>query len=258
MAVTNDRPPSSTHAGRLGSATKRGVWQKLDFDDDEEIDAMSVAADGNFIVFAGASGKVYFAGDRPGVEKGEASWAAEPEVLDVPVGGGTARAAKKKDENDQPPQPPPGGGFGGGGGLFGGIGYGGGGFGGGGGGGGGFGAPAFGNPFGNPGGGFGMPQPFGAADEGKGKEKEKNKTDLEFKKADLGSGEPESGWRLATTADVRENLDVALASLTQWDMVRACVDSPYANLCEFTLCCARWSWRMEKSWGLATATLHSQ
>ena len=58
MAVT-DRPPSSTHAGRLGSATKRGVWQKLDFDDDEEIDAMSVAADGNFIVFAGASGKVY-------------------------------------------------------------------------------------------------------------------------------------------------------------------------------------------------------
>lgn len=100
--------------GKLGGPTS--AWQKLHFDEDDEILDFKVACDGNFILFVAASGRVWFAGSRPGVDDDD-SWVSIPEVLPLPTAGGQAPAAKKKGADAAPaPVQPQGGGFGFGGG----------------------------------------------------------------------------------------------------------------------------------------------
>ena len=204
-----------SHNGKLGSATKGSEWQKLQFGEDDDIVDICTAADGKLILFVAASGRVWFAGDRPGADKEEGDcWETQPEVLPLPVTGGAAPAAKKKDAAPDAavaaaaPQP---GGFGqpgfGGGFAFGG--------------GGGFGAPFGGGAFG--GAGFGAAPAFGQDPAGAAKPAGAKKKDeeLEFKKVALGT-ETGGGWRVATVADVQETparQETARALLLEWDIV---------------------------------------
>lgn len=191
--------------GNLGSPT--ASWQKLHFDEDTEIVDFKIASDSKLILFVAASGRVWFAGNRPGVDDDD-SWVSMPEILPLPTAGGQAPAAKKKGAGPEPVAnaPPQGFAFGGGGGGFGAP-FGGGGFGGGG---------AFGAPFG--GGGFGGPVPghplFGAPAP----KDEKKDDKLEFKKVPLGSELPD-GWRIASVADVGTNLEKSLSILLEWEIV---------------------------------------
>lgn len=222
--------------GKLGSPTKN-AWQKLHFGEDADIVDIKIAADNKLLLFVAASGRIWFAGNRPGVEDDD-SWVAQPEILPLPTSGGQAPAAKKKGKDAgagaQAVQPQPGGA------LFGGGGFGGAAFGapagfqfGG------QGGPFGGNPFG--GGGFGAPAAlFGApaADAGFGAQNPKAEKKLEFKKVPLGSDFPD-GWRLATVADVQKNLETSSSILLEWDIVELQDGKMAGSGCKQRRCIAR-------------------
>lgn len=190
-------------SGRLGSATKGSVWEKLRFGDDDadgDIVGVDVAANGKLIVFVGSSGKIWFAGITPGGDGDEGSWVAAPELLVLPPKGGAAKAVKKEAE---------------GAGDFGQAGFGGGGFGGGG-----FGfgrAPQlFGGGFGAPAGLFGAPPAFGGQPPQAKKDSQVQEKTVEFKKVQ--SDAVLVGYRLASVLEVRDNMASALPHLDEWDI----------------------------------------
>jgi hypothetical protein len=180
------------------------VWERLSFGEDSEpIVQLCAAQDGKLILFRGESGRVWFAGERPGAGE-DGGWVSEPEVLPLPVSGGAAPVAEKKAKPAEEPADPHAGNP----------------FGGGGGGGFAFGAPAgFGQPqFGGGLGGFGdarlAPQ-FGMAGSDAGDEDAPK--DKEWKRVSVGDKIP-AGWRLATLDDVREDYMAALSQLEEWDV----------------------------------------
>eukprot|EP01047_Picozoa_sp_COSAG01_P008821 COSAG01_NODE_355_length_18359_cov_3.808773_3_plen_2980_part_00 len=180
------------------------MWERLSFGEDSEpIVQLCAAQDGKLILFRGESGRVWFAGERPGAGE-DGGWVSEPEVLPLPVSGGAAPVAEKKAKPAEEPADPHAGNP----------------FGGGGGGGFAFGAPAgFGQPqFGGGFGGFGdarlAPQ-LGMAGSDAGDEDAPK--DKEWKRVSVGDKIP-AGWRLATLDDVREDYMAALSQLEEWDV----------------------------------------